>query len=186
MPTLIPDLARAMTDSNRRVAELVDAEVRRAEALREIQAEADTLRQRVAREAREVTRHMIAVTNEVEGLWSSALEALREGIPTDLQLNVLRAAVTVADSSRSYLKSARSLWSTVSDLGGEVEGAEVLAAAGRAFDRVRSEATRALEARTTPWQPADPDRLEQGRQELREGKALSPDEAKARFRTDRG
>lgn len=183
MPTLIPDLARTMTDANRRVTDLVDAEIRRAEQSRGPSVEPAALRRS---ESGAATRLAVAVANEVEQLWASAVYVLQRELPVDEQVAALRAFADLIDSGRDRLKSVCRLWVLVEAIEGETEGAEDLATAARVLDRLSAEARRALEARTTLWQPADPVRLERGRQEIQEGKALSHDEAKARFRTDRG
>src|SRR5947209_1102318 len=98
MPTLIPEFARALAESNRRAATAVDEEVRQAEALRDralalrdLRSAWDQLRRRVARVAREATRAVGAEAGEVRDLWSDTIASLRAGLPGDEQLAVLRA-----------------------------------------------------------------------------------------------
>jgi chromosome segregation ATPase len=192
MPTLIPDFARAMTESNRRAAESISEEIERVERLREraeglqyLKAEWDAFLPRVAREARSATLNVTAVAREVEGLWSSAVESFRNGLPADEQVAVLQAHADLARSGQDLLESVRRLWAAVERLGAQAEEADELADADRRFDRMRTEATRALGMRTTPWQPSDPARLEAGLQQARAGNVLSPEEVRARFRKDR-
>jgi hypothetical protein len=189
MPTLIPDFARAMTESNRRAAESISEEIERVERLREraeglwqLKAEWDAFLPRVAREARSATHNITAVAREVEDLWSSAVESFRNGLPAEEQVIVLQAHADLARSGQDLLESVRRLWAAVERLGGNAEGADELADAGRRFGQMRAEATRALEMRTTPWQPSDPARFELGLQQAREGQVLSPGDVRARFR----
>ena len=189
MPTLIPDFARAMAESNRQAATSLNAEIRRierlrlrVEQLRQVQADLETLRRRVAREARAATRDVAAEAQEIGELWSAAVQALRQGLAAEEQITVLQGFTELAGSGNDFGESARRLWAVVEQLGGQAEGVEELAAVGRLFDHVHAEASRALAARETPWQPSDPARLEHGLQEVREGRAVPPDEARTRFR----
>src|SRR4051812_40191253 len=124
MPTLIPDFARAMTESNRRAAESISEDIERVERLRErsegfkqLKAEWDAFLPRVAREARSATHNFPAVAREVEGLWSSAIESFRNGLPADEQAAVLRAHADLARSGQELLESVRRLWAAVERLG---------------------------------------------------------------------
>jgi hypothetical protein len=89
----------------------------------------------------------------------------------------------LAGSGRDRGESVCRLWQLVERMGGEPEGAGELAHASRLFDQVHSEASRALAHRNKPWQPSDPARLAQGCQQIIEGKAVNPEEARERFRT---
>jgi hypothetical protein len=191
MPTLIPDFARAIAESNRQAAASVDEAARRIERLREraeklkpMQADLDTVRRRWAREARSATRDLVAGAEEMKDLWSRAVQFLRQGLSAEEQITVLQLSADLAASGHEYREAIHRLWAAVEQIGGQAEGAEELAEVGRLFDRVIAEATRAIEVRKTPWKPSDPARLEQGLEEIRQGKAVSPDEARARFRKD--
>ena len=154
----------------------------RVETVRQLKAELDTLRRRVVREAQAATRALVAEAYEVKDLWSSAVESLRAGLSVEEQIMVLQVFMELTTSGQHFRDAVRRQWALVERIGGNAKGAEELVDAGRLLDRVHTEARRALEVRKTPWLPADPARLEKGREEIRQGKAIHPDEARARFR----
>jgi G:T/U-mismatch repair DNA glycosylase len=111
---------------------------------------------------------------------------LREGLTPDEQLSMLRSALEMAESGQRYLHSVNDMWKLIERLGGDAELADELTRARLQFESIGREATRAISMRKTGWQPADAARLERGRQEMQDGKALSPDEARARFQKQPG
>jgi hypothetical protein len=188
MATLIPEFARVMSESNRRAASALAEEVARVEGLRErVEVLHDpsvdwgTLRRRVARQARAAERGVVATAGELEEFWAGAVKSLR-GLSTEEQILILQAATELAASGLQLRDSARHLWELVERLGGAPETSDDFASAGRTFERVAAEASRALAMRRGEWQPADPARLELGLQQAREGKAVPPEEARAWFR----
>ena len=190
MPTLIPDFARAISESNRQAIHSADEEVRRVDGLlalagdwKELDPSRENIRRRIAREARAATRKLAADVREVTELWAAAVAALRSGLPHDEQIRVLQASEELVLAEREFLEAVCRMWASVERWGGEREGTEETAEAGRLLDRIHAEATGASLARTNQWQPIDPTRFEQGRQELLNGKAIGPEEACARFRT---
>jgi hypothetical protein len=192
MVTMIPDFARGMVESYRRTAASLDEEILliealygRAQALEELKPGIAALRRRAAREALGATRDIVAESDELRDLWSAAVKSLREGLSSNEQIQMLEVFAELANSGCKLNKAICRLWDLVKRMGGILEGAEELAAAGRFFDQVRSEATKAIKCRSNPWQPADPARYEEGRQEIREGKAVSAEDARARFRGNR-
>jgi hypothetical protein len=189
MSTLTPDFARTITESTRRAALFVNEEIERIEGLyarvvngRETATERQTLQRRTEREAAAATDGVVAEARELNELWNAAVGSLREGLSLEEQIAVLESFLDLAGSLGALTESVSRFWELVNQMGSNAEGAADLSDARRVFDRVRSEAARALQARRAPWQPSDPARLERGRRETEEGKRLSPDQARAFFR----
>lgn len=136
---------------------------------------------RPARLARLLTAELAADAADAQARWAAAVLSLR-GLSADEQLRLLRAFAALAESYLVAVESARRLWAEVGELGGVVEGAAEVAAAGRVFETMRREAVRAVEHRLDPWQPSDPARYEEGLREAREGKAIPAEEVRDYFR----
>jgi hypothetical protein len=186
MPALIPELARAKTEFNRLSASAVNAEILRVDQLRALRTQWETLARRVDREAIVATENIVDEVQEIQELWSSAVNWLREGRAAEEQIRVLEAVAELAGSCRDYLDSVGRMWELLVRMGGQAERGRALAEAGRRLEQVRSEASRALDARMSPWRPSDRARFERGQQEIAEGKAIDPDSARARFRMNQG
>ena len=190
MPTMIPDFARAITESNRQATHSADEEIRRVDGLlrlagdwKELEPSRANMQRRIAREARAATRKLIADVQEVTVFWDAALGALRSQLPTDEQIRILHASTELVAGQRGFLNAVGRLWDSVERWGGQRESAEEIAAAARLLDCMEAETIGAREARTNHWQPIDPARFERGRQEILSGKAIGPDEARTRFRS---
>ncbi len=195
MPTLIPDFAQSMTESNRRTASAIDEEIRRVEDLRlrigasdEHAADWGTLRRRVSRKARAATRELLAEASEMSESWKSLIETFRAHRSSknqteilDAQINYLRSTVELARSLRDVKKSVCDFWNMVEKIGGTAENSVELAEAEQLIESVLSEATKALEIREHPWQPADPARFERGLREAQAGQALGPEQTRAQL-----
>jgi hypothetical protein len=165
MPTLIPDLARTLTESTRRAALWADEERKRIEELyprmenaSQASVESESLRRRTAREARTATSRVSAEAHELATLWASAIRALRDGLSTQEQILVLQAYLDLTASLEAYRQSASRLWTLVEQMGGNPEESSELNEAAHTLERIRVEAERALQMRKTPWQPSDPAR----------------------------
>jgi hypothetical protein len=192
MPTLLPELAEALAESNRRAAAWIDAEVAAAERIRaragrvnELEAELATVRRRTASTARAETLALTARAEELADLWETAIVSLRR-LSADEQLLILTGVVRVVDAGTVYVAATRELWALVERLGGPREGDAELSQFTERLARIRREAVGAIEARVRPWQPKDPERFAEAMRTDRERKTLTPDEVRAYFRTKRG
>lgn len=182
MATLIPDMARALTDANRRVALSVHEGIRRAEAVGNQRAEVEQLRRQMAVEVRVATRHLVTRAGKVQELWAVAVDLLREALNPDEQISILQVFADLADSCRACMESLLLSWASIERLGGQAEGTAVLNDLSGTVRRIHAEASRALRMRVAPWQPTDPTRLEQGRQQALAGQAVTADVARGWFR----
>jgi hypothetical protein len=138
---------------------------------------------RPARLARMLTGELVAEAADAQASWDAAVRSLR-GLSAEDQVRLLRAFAALAESYLGAVEAARRLWAEVGELGGTVEATEEVAAAGRVFEKMRQEATRAVEHRQHPWQPKDPERYERALQGVREGRVVAQEEARKWFRPD--
>jgi hypothetical protein len=187
MPTLLPELAEALAESNRRAAAWIDAEVAAAERIRaragrvsELEAELATVRRRTARTARAETLALTARADELTDLWETTIASLRR-LAADEQLLVLTGVVRVVDAGTIYVAAARELWALVERLGGPHGGDVELSQFADRLAKIRREAVGAIESRVRPWQPKDPERFAEAMRADRERKTLTPDEVRAYF-----
>jgi predicted transcriptional regulator len=185
MSTWIPEVAQAFAEANHRAAAAVREEAAQFDRLRHLEPAAATLRLRAARAARAETLEVVAKADEAAELWEAVTWELRQRTPAD-QLLLLERLLSVIESGQAYLAAVRGGWSLVEQLGGAPESEDVLAKAAGRFEKMRRQVRLAIECRTVPWQPKDPERFERGLREAAEGKALTPDEVKARFRNRTG
>jgi hypothetical protein len=115
MPTLLPELAEALAESNRRAAAWIDAEVAAVERIRaragranELEAELATVRRRTARTARAETLALTARADELTDLWETTIASLRR-LAAGEQLLVLTGVVRVVDAGAVYVAAVREL-----------------------------------------------------------------------------
>jgi hypothetical protein len=177
MSLLLEDLAEETSAGNRRAAQRLDAEARDLAA----PAQAADLGRKALESATQATDHALARLGLAEGVWQSVLEALRREPTGPDAERLLRSVLEVFASERQVVLSARALWDLAGEPGANGTRRAELGSAEQRLDEMAADATRALEHRTRPWQPADPGRLAAGLQLARDGKAVSGDEARARF-----
>jgi hypothetical protein len=180
MPMLLEDLAEETSASNRRAADRLDAEARELDDLRMAKAVLENLRQRVVDSARQATDYVVSRSAEAEGVWRSAL-ALRMTPTGDDAERLLRNQLEMFESARQLVRSARSLWRIPERMGVAPERLDELDRAEERLTKLAAETKKALEHRTSDWQPADPARLALGLQMSRQGKTVTAKEAKERF-----
>jgi hypothetical protein len=182
MPMLLEDLAKEASASIARAADRLDRESRELEGLRQADAGFEELRQKAVESARQATDYALSQLSQAEGLWRSALTALRQKPTGEDAERLLRDLLGVFESGLRLVKAPRTLWAFAEAAGAAPERLDELDRARGRFEELAAEANRALEHRTRGWQPADPDRLEQGLRLSAEGKTTKADEARARFR----
>jgi len=136
---------------------------------------------RPARLARVLTEELTAEAAELGARWAAAVRS-QFRLPDDETLRVLRAFAARADVGLGVAESARRLWAA----SGTSEPPAEIAAAVRVFEVVGVQARKLEEHRTRPWTPADPERLERGLQDVREGRVYTAEEVKRHFRHPTG
>jgi hypothetical protein len=181
MPQLLEDLAEETSASNRRVADRLDAEVRNLDERRAGAAQVE-LGQNAVDVARVATDFAVSRVPQAVGFMRSALATLREEPIGEDAERLLRALLELFESDQGLIQRCRTLWGTSAQMGTAPERLDELNRAGRRIEELAAEVMRALEHRTRPWQPADPERLAQGLKLAREGKTVKADEARAWFR----
>jgi hypothetical protein len=181
MSLLLEDLAEETSTSNRRTADRLEEEARQLEELRRAESALETVRQRLLESARQSTEYVLSTIPRAEGFWRLGLARLRTE-PTEDARPLLQHLVKAFEASQRQARSARSLWQLAEQLGFPPERLDELEKAEQRFRELAEEARLAFEHRTRDWQPADPERLAQGLQRAREGKTVTADEARARFR----
>ena len=103
-------------------------------------------------------------------------------ITFDPAIVTFRDLLDVFESGLRLVKAPRTLWAFAEAAGTAPERLEELDRARGRFEELAAEVNLALEHRSLGWQPADPDRLEQGLRLSAEGKTIKADEVRARFR----
>jgi hypothetical protein len=184
MPMLLEDLAEETSAGNRRAADRLDAEARELDERRTVAA-LEELRQQAVESARQATSYAVSRLPQAEGVWRLALVALRTTPTGEDAERLLRSLLTVFESGRRLVRAPRALWDLAGQMGAAPERLEELDQAEGRFEELESQTKLALEHRTRGWQPADPDRLALGLKLAREGKTVTADEARARFRRAR-
>ena len=186
MPMLLEDLAEEASASNRRTAERLDAEARDLGERRGEENPPEELRQQAVESARQAADYAVSRSSQAEGVWRLALSALRKNPRREEAERLLRVHLEMFYSARRLVSAARTLWDIPGQWGVAKEGHDALDRAHERLMELANEAERALEHRQRGWQPADPDRLNQGLLLAREGKTVKEDEARARFRRPPG
>jgi hypothetical protein len=186
MPQLLEDLAEETSASNRRVADRLDAEVRNLDERRLAVAALEELGEKALEMARMATDVAVSRVPQAEGFMRLALAELRQEPTGDSAERLLRALLDAFITGQQLVRVARLLWEAAEHLGITPERFDELDRAERRLEELAAQTKRALEHRSREWQPADPDRLAQGLQLAREGKIVSADEARARFRQGAG
>jgi hypothetical protein len=182
MPMLLEDLAEETSASIRRAADRLDIEARELDDLRHPQAELEERKRRTVESARQATNYAVSQLPQAEAFWSSAIVALRTKVTGDDAKRLLLALLAVFEAGQRLCKLPRELWSVAENLGVSPEQLEELDRTRQRFEELASEATLALKHREDGWQPADADRLALGLQLAREGRTITSDQARSRFR----
>lgn len=182
MPMLLEDLVEETTASNRRLADRLAAEAWELAELRDRQTAAIELRQRAVESARQATDYVLARLPETEGVWRLAMLALRQLPPHESAERLLNALLRVCETGQKLTQRSRTLWTMAQQLGADTEQLAELETAERWFEKLAAETKLAQTHRTQGWQPADPERLAEGLRLAREGKIVSADAARSRFR----
>jgi hypothetical protein len=180
--TLLPDLARENAASNRRIASSVGAAARRADDLRQSQAEAGAVRRRAARAAREAVNYACGQAAHAHCLWQEALALLKEGQEGDEARASIQAILEVFDSWLSVAGSTRDLWAAAERAGATPEGLQELDEASQEIGSFRAAAENLLAFLTRERPPIDPAALERARQAVAEGKYKDPEAVRAGLR----
>jgi hypothetical protein len=167
---MLPELAREMSGSNRRVAETLEAESLRLEELRRKPEEAEALKRRAPRSARGATSTTLSRKANIVGLWELALEHFEEGLSTEQSQEMLQAIRNTIDNWLRAVRDCRDLWRLVEQVGGSPEGLEGLDAAENEVRRIREAVEKMHAFITRPRPPIDPSLLERGRKEIVENR----------------
>jgi hypothetical protein len=163
---MLPEIAREMSGSNRRVAETLEAESLQLEELRGKPEEAEALRRRAPRSARGATSTTLSRRANIVGLWQFALEFFEDGLSAEQSQEILQAIRNTIDNWFRVVQDCRDLWRLVAEVGGSPEGLEGLNAAENEVRRI-SEAVEKMHAFITRARPPiDPGLLERGRKEI--------------------
>ncbi len=176
---LLPELARELARSNRVVAEALEAEARQLQELRSEMDEAETLKKRAVRSARDATSTTISRKAEVLGIWQQTLARLEDGLSAERSQEMLQDARAILESWLRLAQNSRDLWELAATLGNRPEGLEGLSAAEMDIQQIRGavEKTHAFLTRTRP--PVDIALLERGRKEIAQGRYKTADQIRS-------
>jgi hypothetical protein len=167
---LLPELAREMAGSNRRVADSFEAESRRLTDLRQKAENPDALKRRAARSARSAMGTALSRQAEALDIWQSALDDFREGVG-DVQSNaVLRDVHDIIESSFRLARFCRELAHFAVIGGNPAESLGELDAAEAAIRQVQAAVEKMSNFLNRPRSPVDVARLETGRGEIAQGR----------------
>ena len=182
MPMLLEDLAEETSTSNRRIADLLDAEVRRLDELDGAEKALKSLQRSVRGMALVATDFAVSHLPQHEGFMRSALDILRTEPFGESAEACLRTVLKGFRSGQRLIGAVRSFWQTAEQMGVAPARFDELDETEHRLEELVAEAERALEHRTRDWRPADPQRLAAGLQLAREGDTVKADEARAWFR----
>jgi hypothetical protein len=159
-------LAREIAESYRRAADSVEADLRPGDA-----EDTAALRNRATRSARELTRFILSRKDDPRAVWLDALEVFKEGLAGEEARQVLLVVRDIIDTWLRLSQKARSWWQDVAAATGAApEGLDELAQAESEVNEVKAAAETMFGLLTRERPPVDPARLQQGRQEIEEGK----------------
>jgi hypothetical protein len=180
MATLpLPELAREMAAFNRRVAESVEAEARRAEKLQQEQGHAEAHPKSVTRSAREALRHTLSQAPDAQAVWQTVLEAVKDGISGEDLKRILGDVRSVLETWLTLAEKTRTLWGFAAATGAPPDSLADLTEAEATIRQIKAEAER-LYAFATRTKPAvDPALLQRGRSEVEQGRARTPEQMRA-------
>ena len=162
---LLPELAREMSRSNRRVAETLEAESLQLEALRRKPEDVEVLKRRASQSARGATCTTLHRRANIVGLWQLALEHFDVGLSDEQSQELLQAILNTIDNWLRVVQDCRELWRQVTEVGCSPENLEGLDAAEMEVRRVRAEVEEMHAFITRARPPIAPGLLEMGRQE---------------------
>ncbi len=167
---LLPELAREMAGSNRRVAATLEAESHRLEKLRAEEEGSEGLARWARLGARGATAATLSRKVEVLGLWQQTQGVFAEGLNGERALGLLQIVLETIESWLFLARVGRAVWTNVEALGGPVEGTEGLRAAEEEITRAKGQVEKIYAFLTRPRFPVDPALLEKGQEEIARGK----------------
>jgi hypothetical protein len=177
---LLPELAREMAAFNRRVADSVEAEARRVERLQEELAQADTLRKTTTRSAREALRHTLSQFPDAQAVWRTALEVVRDGVEGGDLKQMLQDVQSVVDTWLTLAEKTRVLCRFAAPAVAP-DKLDELTQAEAAIREVKTAAEKMSAFVTRPKPAVDPARLQQGRNDIEQGRIRTAEQMLARL-----
>jgi hypothetical protein len=178
---LLPELAREMASSNRRVAEFLEVESQRLEKLRGEIHEAETLKKMATRSALGATMATLGRKADVAGVWQRTLEILKDGQEGEQAKTLLHDVGDIIDSWLRLAQKSRALWALAEALGTSPEGLEELEAAEKEAKRVQTAVEKTQLFLSSARSPIDAGRLQKGEEDFIETKFKNPDEMRSRL-----
>jgi hypothetical protein len=176
---LLPELAREIAGSNRRVAESLATESRRLEDLQQEMNEPEALRKRAARSAQGATTATLSRNADIAGVWQRTLEILEDGLAGDQAKELLQNVLDIIDSWLGIAQKSRDIWRLATALGNSAEGLAELDAAEQEAKRVRTAVEKMQVFFSRTRQPLDVARLEKGRADVAEGRFKNPEQMRS-------
>ena len=166
---LLPELAREVAESNRRVADSFEAELQRLEQLRTEAKESGALKRRAARSARGAASNTLSRKAEVVGAWQHALELLEDGLSTEQAKGILQEIRHIIESWLNLARHCRALGTFATTLGSPPEWLAGLNAAETEVQQVKVAVENMHTFFSRPRPPVNPALLELGRSEIAGG-----------------
>ena len=168
MAMLLEDLADETAATNRRVADRLDAEMRDpAAALVDL---------------RSATGYALVQAAQQDEFMRQGLAALAKDRLGPASIDLLRALLQSFQSCERLVDTARAAWAAAQVSGIDAERLDELDRAKVGLAKLIREVAGGIRHREEGWQPKDPERFAEGMRLAREGKAISPDEARTRIR----
>jgi hypothetical protein len=147
-------------------------------------ADEPTRRRRQARKLRQSIRAVVSTAASLAAEWPGLVRELKDFAPGE-QLSILADERAIVDEYMGLLARGRELWSL---LFADSPDAELMAEVARGEDRLlrtRRQMDAAVEARTNPFVPLDPERYAAAVRSRDDGPWVSAKDAIARFRGPR-
>jgi hypothetical protein len=176
---LLPELARELAASNRRVADSFEAESRQLQELQLTAGERHALKVRAVRSARAAAAATLGRKTETLAVWRNVLDVLHDGLDDGRSNELLKHVLDTIDTWLRLAQDSRDLWGFAAALGAPQEGADELRAAEEEVRRVKGTAESMNTFLGRPWPPVDPSLLERGRNEIAQGRYRTAEQIRA-------
>jgi hypothetical protein len=176
---LMPELAREMVGSNRRVADSLEAESRQLQELRPQADDIDALKRRAARSARSAVLAALSRQAEAGDFWQSALDEFTDGVGDAQSNRLLQDVRDIIDSWFRLGQHSREMVRVAVALGNPPEALEELDAAERTIRHMKAAVEKMDAFLHGSRRPIDAALLAKGREDVAQGRFRTAEQIRA-------
>jgi hypothetical protein len=170
---------REMAETNRYIAESLEAESRDLERLRDVAEEFDEKKKMVILSFQGAMAATLIQTQEVSKQWGQLVEILQNGCSLEESNQILRNLRALADNLLCHFEKNRVQWQIAVNLGISPNGMEQLNVAEQEVRRVKTAIDETHGFLVGPRPPIDLARLQNGRNDMAAGDFKSPEEMRS-------